>query len=206
MNNNITIQDLLGQTDIYLIDQIMKGRYQPGDQLLDAGCGNGRNLHWFLHNGFNIKGIDISELALAQVKSSYPVIPEGNLLVASLENIPFGENHFNHIICSAVLHFAENAAQFNYMLGEMVRVLKTGGSLFIRMASNIGIEDKVQFISEGNYAIPDGSTRFLLTRQLLAQSMQQHDLSFIEPLKTINVHDERSMSTLLLQKNTAHFQ
>ena len=206
MGYNITIQDLLGQTDIYLIDQIMKGRYQPGDQLLDAGCGNGRNLHWFLHNGFNIKGIDISELAVAQVKSSYPVMPEGNLLVASLENIPFGNNHFNHIICSAVLHFADNDAQFIYMLGELVRVLKTGGSLFIRMASNIGIEDKVQFISEGNYAIPDGSTRFLLTRQLLAQGMQQNDLSFIEPLKTVNVHDERCMSTLLLQKNAPHFQ
>ncbi len=184
----------------------MKGRYQPGDQLLDAGCGNGRNLHWFLHNGFNIKGIDISELALAQVKSSYPLMPEGNLLVASLQNIPFGDNHFNHIICSAVLHFAKNDAQFNYMLGEMVRVLKTGGSLFIRMASNIGIEDKVQFISEGNYAIPDGSTRFLLTRQLLAQGMHQNNLSFIEPLKTVNVDDERCMSTLLLQKNSPHFQ
>ena len=56
MNNNI--QELLAQTDIYLVDQLMKGRYKPDDFILDAGCGNGRNTYWFLQNGFHIKGID----------------------------------------------------------------------------------------------------------------------------------------------------
>ncbi|MFZ1306850.1 MAG: class I SAM-dependent methyltransferase [Ferruginibacter sp.] len=201
MRYNTTIQDLLGQTDIYLIDQIMKGRYQPGDQLLDAGCGYGRNLHWFLHNGFNIKGIDISEVAIEQLKDIYPDLQAGSLLVSSLENVPYSDNHFDHIICSAVLHFAESTAQFNLMLSEMVRILKPGGSLFIRMTSDIGIETKVELIGNGVFKIPDGSTRFLLTRQLLDASVRRHNLSLIEPLKTVNVADIRCMSTLLLQKN-----
>jgi ubiquinone/menaquinone biosynthesis C-methylase UbiE len=179
----------------------MKGRYKTADTILDAGCGNGRNMYWFLHNGFNINGIDISEVAIAQLKSSYPALPEGNLVISSLENIPFASNYFNHIICSAVLHFAKNTAQFNLMVAEMVRTLKPGGSLFIRMTTDIGIEDKVQLIADGVYEIPDGSTRFLLTRQLLEACMQQNNLSFIEPLKTVNVDDVRCMSTLLLQKN-----
>lgn len=202
MQNYERIQTIIGQTDIYLIDQIMKGLYKPADLILDAGCGNGRNMYWFLHNGFNINGVDINEVAIAQLKISYPALPEGSLVISSLENIPFTNNHFDHIICSAVLHFAKNTAHFNLMLTEMIRILKPGGSLFIRMATDIGIEDKVVLIADGVYSIPDGTTRFLLTRQLLATSMQQNNLSFIEPLKTVNVDDIRCMSTLLLQKNT----
>ena len=201
MQNYNSIQTLLGQTDIYLIDQIMKGRYTADDIILDAGCGSGRNMYWFVHNGFNINGIDISETAIEESTNNYPALPEGSLAVSSLEKTPFGDNHFNHIICSAVLHFAKSIAQFNCMLTEMVRILKPGGTLFIRMTTDIGIEEKVQLIADGVYAIPDGSTRFLLTRKLLANCMQQNNLSFIEPLKTVNVDDVRSMSTLLLQKN-----
>ena len=201
MYSTKSMQTVLGNTDIYLIDQIMKGRYCPTDTILDAGCGSGRNMYWFLQNGFNINGIDISGVAIEELKLNYQGLPEDSFLVSSIEKIPFADNHFNHIICSAVLHFAKSIAQFNCMLTEMVRVLKPGGTVFIRMTSDIGIEDKVEFIADGVYKIPDGSTRFLLTRQLLADSMKQNNLSFIEPLKTVNVDDVRCMSTLLLQKN-----
>ena len=201
MQNYNSIQTLLGQTDIYLIDQIMKGRYTADDIILDAGCGSGRNMYWFVQNGFNITGIDISEAAIEELKNNYPALPEGSLVAASLEKIPFSDNHFNHIICSAVLHFAESIARFNCICKELVRVLKPGGTLFIRMTTDIGIEEKVQLIADGVYTIPDGSTRFLLTRKLLATCMLQNNLSFIEPLKIVNVNDVRCMSTLLLQKN-----
>lgn len=200
MHNSNTLQFLLGQTDIYLIDQILKGRYATTNTILDAGCGIGRNMYWFLNNGFNISGIDVNAEAISQLKLQYPDLPEDRLLVCSIENIPFDDNHFNHIICSAVLHFAKNNVQFNLMFTEMVRVLKPGGSLFIRMATDIGIEDKVAFIAHGVYTIPDGSTRFLLTKQLLTACLQQNKLSFIEPLKTVNVDDVRCMSTLVLEK------
>jgi tellurite methyltransferase len=198
MNNNI--QSLLGQTDIYLIDQMMKNRYKPDDIILDAGCGSGRNMHWFLQNGFNINGIDISGVAIEQLKNKYPDLSAG-FEVAPLESTRFADSFFDHIICSAVLHFAENTAQFNCMLFEMVRILKPGGTLFIRIASDIGIENKVELIADGVYTIPDGSERFLLTRSLLADCMKQNRLSFAEPVKTTNVDDMRCMSTLLLQKN-----
>jgi ubiquinone/menaquinone biosynthesis C-methylase UbiE len=169
--------------------------------MLDAGCGSGRNLYWFLQNGFNINGIDISEPAIAELKDTYPDLPDGSFMVSSIENIPFADNHFNHIICSAVLHFANGIAQFNSMLAELVRVLKPGGTLFIRMTTDIGIETKVELIADGVYIIPDGSTRFLLTRELLYGCMKKNNLTFIEPLKTVNVDDVRCMCTLLLQKN-----
>ena len=62
MNN---IARLLGHTDIYLVDQIMKGRYAPSDVLLDAGAGGGRNLHWFVQQGFTLYGTDRDPAAVA---------------------------------------------------------------------------------------------------------------------------------------------
>ncbi|RYE38052.1 MAG: class I SAM-dependent methyltransferase, partial [Sphingobacteriales bacterium] len=54
-----TLKDIVGQTDIYLLDQILKQRYVSGQRVLDAGCGTGRNLHWFMRNGFNVVGTDL---------------------------------------------------------------------------------------------------------------------------------------------------
>ncbi len=201
MNKRNSIQTLLAGTDIYLIDQIMKGRYREHDKILDAGCGTGRNMQWFLQNNFDIYGIDIDNKAIKEFKKANPGLSDNRLQVSSVEKMPFSDNYFDHIISSAVLHFAENTAQYTEMLAGMIRVLKPGGSLFIRMTSDIGIEDKIKLIADGVYHIPDGSNRFLLTRSLLTETMQQHGLTFIEPLKTVNVDDTRCMSTLLLQKN-----
>ena len=201
MNNSTTITEVLGDTDIYLIDQIMKGRYKMNDTILDAGCGSGRNLHWFLQKDMNIYGIDNNEEAIRHLKINYTLLPSERFQLSTVEKMPFPDNYFNHIISSAVLHFAGSTSQFHCMMIEMVRVVKPKGSLFIRMTSNIGIEDKVEVINDGVYTIPDGSTRFLLTRQLLAMVMKKYQLSFLEPLKTVNVDDIRCMSTLVLQKD-----
>jgi tellurite methyltransferase len=196
---NHPLSDIIGATDIYLLDQIMKGRYSPPDTLLDAGCGSGRNLHWFLRNNMTIYGVDQNENAIDDLKHQHPQLAE-RFRHAPVEKLPFDDNSFHHIISSAVLHFARNTAHFHAMLAEMVRVLQPNGSLFIRMTSDIGIEDSVSPVGEGVYQLPDGSTRFLLTRPLLAEAMQKYKLAYLEPLKTVNVSDIRCMSTLLLTK------
>ena len=43
-----------GQIDIYLFDQLLRGRIRPGMRILDAGCGGGRNLVYMLKNGFDV--------------------------------------------------------------------------------------------------------------------------------------------------------
>lgn len=201
MENKNSINAILGRTDIYLIDQLMKDRYVHGNKILDAGCGGDRNMHWFIQNNFDIYGTDWSEAAILNLKKEYPNLPAENLQVCLVEKMPFANDYFDHVISSAVLHFAKNDAHFKEMLGEMLRVLKPGGSIFIRMTSDIGIEDKVKLLSNGNHQIPDGSMRFLLTKSLLAACMQEFNLSFLEPLKTVNVNDLRCMSTLMLTKN-----
>ena len=197
MENNIN--KLIGNTDIYLLDQILKSRYKQNEKILDVGCGKGRNIHWFYSNGFDIYGIDRNKETIDFVKNKY-VNLSSNLIVSEVKKLPFKEDYFHHIICNAVLHFAENSAHFSAMFSEMIRVLKNNGTLFIRMTSNIGIENKIELISEGVYLLPDSTHRFLLTKALLKKLMTKHKLTFLEPLKTVNVNDLRCMTTLVLQK------
>ena len=63
----MTVKNLnskLGNIDIYLLDQILKGRFNKGMKILDAGCGEGRNLIYFMREGFTVYGIDENHLAI----------------------------------------------------------------------------------------------------------------------------------------------
>ncbi len=202
--HSFTIQEQVGNTDIYLIDQIMKGRYRNDDIVLDAGCGIGRNLHWFLLNQIPCYGIDLDEQAIHQLKMARPFLPENQFQISAVENLPFTNRFFNHVISSAVLHFAKGHSQFKKMVSEMIRVLKPGGTLFIRMTSSIGMEDAIEFIGDGVFAIPDGSVRFLLTRALATEIIRDYGLILLEPVKTVNVDDIRCMTTLVLQKGVSN--
>lgn len=196
-----TIQTLVANTDIYLLDQIIKGRYSPGESILDAGCGEGRNLHWFLKNDFNIYAVDQNKNCINNLQLANPGIPEENLAVASIEKLNFKDNFFDHIISSAVLHFASNHDQFINMVTEMIRVLKPGGTLFIRMTSLRSLEHLIIENQSGVYKLPDGSERYLLTANRLNELMENLKLSFVEPIKTVNVNDVRTMCVLVLRKN-----
>ncbi|NND31206.1 MAG: class I SAM-dependent methyltransferase [Saprospiraceae bacterium] len=194
------LRSVLGQTDIYLLDQILKGRYSEGMSILDAGCGQGRNLSWFISQRINIYGIDQDSEAIEEIKRQYPEARD-NFSHGTLSQIPFADHFFHHIISSAVLHFASDRKHFERLFSEHIRVLAPGGTLFIRMTSNIGLSsDRVTAINDGVFKIPDGSVRFLITRKMIDTLLQQYDLSLMEPVKTTNVQDQRYMTTLLFQK------
>jgi len=191
-------------TDIYLIDQIIKGRYKSGGRLLDAGCGGGRNISWFVTQpGFEIYATDISQPAIDHLSQLYPGIKREHAICAPIQSLPFDNSFFDHVICSAVLHFAGSAQDFLQMFSELCRVLKTGGSLFIRMASDIGIENNIVDIGDGRFALPDGTDRFLLTRALIEQLLANFPVVLVEPVKTTNVQDIRCMTTLMIRKSTS---
>lgn len=183
--------------DIYLLDQLMKGKFNLENKILDAGCGNGRNLTYFIENGYSATGLDKNEEELQELRKKYP---NHNFIHSKIANLPFKNDSFDRVICIAVLHFAENKTHFIELFAELLRVLQPKGLLFIRMASNIGIENNIKYLGNGVYKIPDGTTRFLLTRELLEELFQKFSIKKIEPLKTVNVDDKRSMTTLVIEK------
>ncbi|TWR27554.1 class I SAM-dependent methyltransferase [Mucilaginibacter pallidiroseus] len=201
MNN---LQQLFGNIDIYLFDQLLKGRFDDCKIILDAGCGGGRNLVYFLQNGFDVYGIDPNAHAIAQAQTLAaqlaPNLPQNNFTVGKAEELNFGDSVFDLVISSAVLHFADSEDHFDAMLKAMWRVLKPGGYLFARLASDIGIEDLVISLGNGRYLLPDGSERFLVNQQMLLKYTDALGGQLIEPIKTTNVQNLRCMTTWCLQK------
>jgi SAM-dependent methyltransferase len=198
------LQELYGNIDIYLFDQLLKGTYDNCKKVLDAGCGGGRNLVYFLSNGYEVHGIDPNPQAIAAVKqlsqTLHPSNPDGNFVIGSAEKLPYSDDSFDLVISSAVLHFATGPDHFDSMVRSMWRVLKPGGYLFARLASDIGIEALVQHLGNGRYLLPDGSERFLVNQSLLLQYTERLNARLHEPIKTTNVQQLRCMTTWCLQK------
>jgi len=197
------LQQTYGNIDIYLFDQLLKGRYDNAKKVLDVGCGGGRNLFYFLHNGYDVFGIDPNPKAVEMVKelsaALAPDNPLDNFVVCSAENLPYADATFDLIICSAVLHFAKDRQHFDTMLRAMFRVLKPGGNFFARLASDIGIEELVKPLGNDRYLLPDGSERFLVNEQTLLKYTGELGILY-EPIKTTNVQNLRCMTTWCVQK------
>ncbi|NDC41529.1 MAG: class I SAM-dependent methyltransferase [Chitinophagia bacterium] len=198
------LQDAFGNIDIYLFDQLLKGRFNDCTTVADLGCGGGRNSVYFLRNGYNVFAADSDPQAVAAVRElAYqlaPSLPDANFQVSALENVSFPPNTFCLVICSAVLHFARDQAHFEAMLTRAYQLLKPGGYLFARLASSIGIENLVQPLGNGQYLLPDGSTRFLVSHPMLEHYTQWLGAGLFEPIKTTNVSNLRCMTTWCLQK------
>jgi tellurite methyltransferase len=157
------LQAAFGAIDIYLFDQLLRGRIRPGMRVLDAGCGSGRNLTFLLGAGIEVFATDEDPRAIARVRRMAaglaPALPPDNFRVEPVERCSFPPASFDVVISSAVLHFARDDAQFTAMVDEMWRVLSRDGLFFCRLASTIGMADRMQRL-EGR--------RFLLPRRLRA--------------------------------------
>ncbi len=199
-----SLSEYFGQIDIYLFDQLLKGRFQPGMRILDAGCGTGRNLVFFLRNAYDVFAVDQDAHAVKNVRRLAQTLnsslTEEHFRVAPIENLPFADHYFDAVLSSAVLHFARDTSHFTTMLQEMWRVLKPGGLFFARLASDIGIEDRVRPLGERRFRLPDGSTRFLVNEPMLLDQARELGGALIEPIKTTNVQNLRCMTTWCMQR------
>ncbi len=193
-----------GRIDIYLFDQIMRGRITPQMRILDAGCGGGRNVHYLLRQGADVFGIDADPGRISHVRAlaaeHAPNLPPTNFRVGDLRALPHPDRYFGAVICSAVLHFAQDSTAFEQMVNEQWRVLAPGGVFFARLASTIGIEDRVEHKSGRWYSLPDGTDRFLVDEAYLLELSTQFGGQLLDPLKTTNVQNLRAMTTWVLAK------
>lgn len=193
-----------GAIDIYLFDQLLKGRIAPGDRVFDAGCGGGRNLVYLLRGGWDVYGVDQNPVAIDEVRALAarlaPWLPPDHFRVAAVEATGHADAAFDVVLCSAVLHFARDHAQFDAMVRELWRVLRPGGLLFCRLASTIGLEARVVALGNGRYRVPDGTERYLVDEAGLMRRTMEAGGQLLEPLKTTIVQDQRSMTTWVVRK------
>jgi SAM-dependent methyltransferase len=198
------LQALFGQIDIYLFDQLLRGRLPAGTRICDAGCGSGRNLVFFLREGYDVRAADADRTAVDVVRSMAERfatdLPAENFRVEPVEKMSFPDRCVDFVISSAVLHFARNDDHFEAMLRECWRVLDRNGIFFCRLASSIGIESRVRAVGAGRFLLPDGSERYLVTEAHLMELTAELGGELIDPIKTTIVQNQRSMTTWVMRK------
>ena len=105
----------------------------PGDRVLDLGCGEGRHtIGAYIVGEVDAVGVDLSlrDIKIARERAQ-PFVDENNssnrgliLSVANAMALPFADNSFDKVICSEVL---EHIPDYQAVLEEIHRVLKPGG-------------------------------------------------------------------------------
>jgi tellurite methyltransferase len=198
------LHEQFGDIDIYLFDQLLRGRIAPGIRILDAGCGFGRNLVYLLKEGYDVYGVDSDSRAVEGVRrlagQLAPTLPANNFRLEAVEGMSFPDGFADLVLSSAVLHFARDDDHFQAMVRGTWRILKPGGLLFCRLASSIGMETKIERLEGRRFLLPDGSERYLVDEPLLRGLAEDYGGQLADPLKTTIVQDQRCMTTWIVRK------
>jgi tellurite methyltransferase len=199
----MTLREQFGDIDVYVFDQLLRGRICPGMRVLDAGCGYGRNLVYLLQAGIEVFAIDADPNAVLAVRAlaarSAPALPASHFQVETVEAMTIPDSSMDVVISSAVLHFARDDAHFDAMVREMWRTLVPGGLLFCRLAASTGVESRVRPLGSGRYLLPDGSERYLVSESRLLELTHALGGTLGDPIKSTIVQDMRCMATWVVR-------
>jgi alkylated DNA repair protein alkB homolog 8 len=100
----------------------------PNDIVLDAGCGNGKNMLY--RSDLQMFGCDASSELIKICRTKNLDVVNANIV-----NLPYRNCSFDSVICVAVLHHLSKKCDRIQSIKEMIRVLKPNGKLYIEVWS-----------------------------------------------------------------------
>jgi len=103
--------DFLAQTNLL----------KPGDRVLEIGCGIGTVVFDLTQRGCDVRGTDISRVAIEYGRNKYPGI---RLEVQPAEELPFEDGAIDVVLSFDLF---EHIARIDLHVAEVRRVLKAGG-------------------------------------------------------------------------------
>jgi ubiquinone/menaquinone biosynthesis C-methylase UbiE len=115
-----------------------------GEDILDIGCGPGKDAEYFVRNGFQVTGIDLSDELLCIAKKK---VPGANFIKMDMREADFPHNSFDGVWMSAsFLHIPKDDAQ--KVLSVVQTVLRPGGIMFLNVEK--GTQEKFLVKAEYN--------------------------------------------------------
>jgi len=176
----------LGNMDIHLLDQVLKGRFKKEGPLLDAGCGEGRNLHYFLQEGFDIYIVDKDPSSIQMVqmiaRSLNSNIPQECTFIGDIEKIQW--KAFQTILLLNVIQHFENMHKLSSTLDGLFDILYSGGGGILFLKAEI-------------HSVYNKSW---LTREGFIQAIDDAGFHFLEPMKIEEIHNQGIWVSAVLSK------
>lgn len=96
-------------------------------EILDAGCGEGKNSIFFARKGAKVKAIDISQLAINNAKKSWADYKLVEWIRGDIRSVSFSERKFDLIVMYGLLHCLEGVTEIKETIQKMQELTKSGG-------------------------------------------------------------------------------
>ncbi len=148
---------------------------QPGERVLDIGCGFGRHAFETARRGGHVVAVDagLDEVngvatmfaAMALEGEFQPDDVSATAVQGDTLALPFASNSFDRIICSEMLEHISNDA---LAITELTRVLRPGGTLAVTVPRT-GPERLNWLLSSEYHNVPGGHVRIYTRRGLESQ-------------------------------------
>ena len=124
--------------------------------VLDAGCGNGKNMLYMQARDIKVIGIDFCDRLLNICKEKVL-----NVKYADVRNIPFENNTFDYVISIAVIHHLSIESDRRKAIDEMLRVCKPNGKILVSVwALEQDKNSRFKFTLGDNIVKWDDTTRY----------------------------------------------
>lgn len=167
-------QDYLDLLDKF-IDAVDSGK------VLDAGCGPGRDVEYFIENGLEAIGVDLAEGMIEHAEKN----KKGEYHLMNIRNLGFKDNEFNGVWCNTVMQFFP-PEEMQEVISELDRVLKPEGVLYISFKAGDGTAMREEYGENvKNYLIPEQEARKMLEKE--DYTILETDSAEINDLKVLNL-------------------
>ena len=112
--------------------------------LLDLGCGLGRNSILFSQNGFNVYAFDLSQTAIAKLEENSEKLGLGiHTKLGDMLNLPYQDSSFDCILAYHVISHTDTEGM-KKIIREIGRVLRKNGEFYFTLCSKEGFRDPIK--------------------------------------------------------------
>lgn len=185
----------IGGMELFLLDQLLKGRIPEGSKILDAGCAEGRNLHYFLSNHYEIEAIDHYPMAIRLMEMvaksrKYEGKARLNAMVGDVRDLPYPNDSFDVVFAIALLHCMDNQQAIGQAMEQFHRVLKPNGLLILQTAAQTDSQQEA-YQEEVLYRISEPELENLL---------HHYSFELEEPIRIVRVKGIQKMLQAVVKK------
>lgn len=106
---------------------------KPG-KALELGVGFGKNINYLRSKGYEITGVDFSDVAIRKMRQKYPY-PDCQFHIADIRDFPIKKKNYSLIICSLVLSYLSEE-ELTLLIHAIIEGLEPGGLVYFLDLSN----------------------------------------------------------------------
>ncbi len=114
---------------------------QPGETILDLGCGSGHLTRLIADSGASVLGVDASTAMLEQARRSYP---ELRFELARGEALAY-EGAFDAVFSNAALHWMPRARE---VAAALFRALRPGGRMVVELGGHGNVSEVLRAVNQ----------------------------------------------------------